>query len=117
MNHDDTKLWFIQAFTGFVARVHRVLHRVRQDQQQDQVKRVVLPDLPPPADAQEKPQEQVDHHAANDEFPPRHGHIEHGSAPESCARIVRPAFARGHRVGVSSCFTFQDFVLIKRTIN
>jgi hypothetical protein len=55
-----------------VAGVHRVLHRVRQDQQQDQIERRVLRGLALAGQAQEDQQEQVDHNSAENELPPRY---------------------------------------------
>ena len=71
-----------------VAGVHRVLHRVRQDQQQHQAKGCVRPCLALACQAQKDQQKNAHHPAAQHKFPPENGQIPQALFP------LRPAACR-----------------------
>ena len=64
-----------------VARIHCVLRRVRQEQQQHQVSGRALPGLALAGRAQKDQQKNTNHHAVQHEFPPRSGESAHGLLP------------------------------------
>ena len=53
-----------------VAAVHRVLHRIADDQQKHQIKRRHLPDLPLASDPQQQQDKGEGDNRPQDEFPP-----------------------------------------------
>ncbi len=64
-----------------VACIHGVLHRIRQDEQQHEVERRELTCLALAREPQERQQECIHHHPAQDEFPPWHAQSPHRRSP------------------------------------
>ena len=62
-----------------VAAIHRVLHRVAEHHQKDQIEGAHLPDLTFAGRPQQKDQEEINQKAPSDEFPPVNRHIPHAS--------------------------------------
>ena len=66
---------------GIVAAVHRILHRIAQDQQQNQVEWSELPDLPFTGEPQQQQDQPVDEHGPQHELGPGNGRFPHEHSP------------------------------------